>query len=91
MQTTYLKNIQFSRLVKTEGRLREFNFRRHSDINGNIVFSVDVCDNRSNRIMFSMRQEDNTWKIVQQELPSWIMLYEKNFHELIEVELRNPS
>ncbi len=87
MQTTYLKNIQFSRLVKTDGRLREFNFRRHNDNNGSIVFSVDVCDNRSNRIMFSMRQEDNIWKIVQQELPPWIMLYEKNFHELIEIEL----
>jgi len=91
MQTSHLKNIQFSGLVKTDGRLREFNFRRHNDNNGSIVFSVDVCDNRSNRIMFSMRQENNTWKIVQQELPPWIMLYEKDFHELIETELSKAS
>jgi hypothetical protein len=91
MRTTYFKNIQFSQLVKTDGRLREFNFRRHNDDNGIIIFSVDVCDNRSNRIMFSMRREDNSWKIVPQELPSWIMLYEKNFHELIEGELSKAS
>lgn len=90
MQTTYFKNIQFSRLVKTEGRLREFNFTRHND-NGTFIFSVDVCDNRSNRVMFSMRMEDNSWKIIQQELPPWIMLYERNFHELIEVELSKAS
>ena len=87
MQTTYFKNIQFSRLIKTDGRLREFNFRRHNDDNGVIIFSVDVADDRSNRIMFSMRQEGNSWKIVPQELPSWIMLCEKDFHELIELEL----
>lgn len=89
MINAYFKNIQFSRFVKTEGQVREFNFRRHSDEKGRILFSVDVCDSRNNRVMFSMHQQDNVWKIIQNDLPDWIMLYEKNFHELIEAELSN--
>lgn len=88
MQIQFIKNIQFTKLVKADGRLREFNFRK---INGmhESLFSVDVVDDRGNRIIFRMEKEDGTWKIIKQALPIWIIENEKNFHEAIEEELRN--
>jgi hypothetical protein len=85
-----IKNIQFSKLIKAEGRLREFNFRK-SNPNGEILFVVDVTDDRSNRIIFQMQKENEFWKIQPQLLPDWILKYESQFHELIEDELRYVS
>ncbi len=81
------KNIQFSKLVKTEGRLREFNFRK-SNPNGTVLFFVDVTDDRSNRIIFQMIKDNESWKIQPQLLPDWIVKNENKFHELIENELK---
>jgi hypothetical protein len=85
-----IKNIQFSKLIKAEGRLREFNFRK-SNPNGEVLFVVDVTDDRSNRIIFQMQKESDAWKIQPQLLPDWILKYESQFHELIEKELRLVS
>lgn len=82
-----IRNVQFSRLVKTEGRLREFNFRKSSP-GGNISFYVDVTDDRSNRIIFQMQKDNDSWKIQPQLLPDWIVKNENKFHELIEDELK---
>ncbi|MFI5188210.1 MAG: hypothetical protein ACHQF0_15880 [Chitinophagales bacterium] len=84
------KNIQFSRLVKTEGRLREFNFRK-SNPNGTTLFFVDVTDDRSNRILFQMQKNNESWKIQPQLLPDWILKNENKLHELIEDELKYVS
>lgn len=84
------KNIQFSRLVKTEGRLREFNFRK-SNPNGVILFFVDVTDDRSNRILFQMQKNEELWKIQPQLLPDWILKNENKLHEVIEDELKFVS
>jgi hypothetical protein len=84
------KNVQFSRLVKTEGRLREFNFRK-SNPAGNILFFVDVTDDRSNRIIFQMQKDNDSWKIQPQLLPDWIVKNENKLHELIEDELKYTS
>jgi hypothetical protein len=81
------KNIQFSKLVKTEGRLREFNFRK-SNPNGKVLFFVDVTDDRSIRIIFQMIKDNDSWKIQPQLLPDWIIKNEIKFHELIEDELK---
>ncbi len=90
MQIQFIKNIQFTRLVKADGHLREFNFRRvkgpHED-----YFTVDVSDDRGNRIMFRMKKEESTWKIEKQPMPEWVYRNEAIFHELIEEELQNPS
>ena len=87
----FIKNIQFSKLIKTEGRLREFNFRK-SNPNGEILlFFVDVTDDRSNRIIFQMQKENELWKILPQLLPDWVLKNEEKFHELIEEELRYVS
>jgi hypothetical protein len=82
------KNVQFSKLVKTEGRLREFNFRKSNPGDG-ILFFVDVTDDRSNRIFFQMKKENESWKIEPQLLPDWIVKNEEKLHEVIEEELRD--
>ena len=89
-QTYTFRNIQFSKLVKTEGRLREFNFRK-STPNGVTLFCVDVTDDRSNRILFQMQKNEQSWKIQPQLLPDWILSNENKLHELIEDELKYIS
>jgi len=89
MRIQFIKNIHFTRLLKINGRLREFNFRKIKDPQLEL-FSVDVCDDRGNRIMFKMQKENNIWKFVQQHpLPEWVMSNESNLSEIIEEELRN--
>jgi hypothetical protein len=81
-----IKNVQFSKLIKIEGRLREFNFRKLTP-DQTVLFSIDVADERQNRIIFQMKKEDDAWKIVSIAVPEWIQLNEKKFHEVIEEEL----
>ncbi|KYP13395.1 hypothetical protein [Flavihumibacter sp. CACIAM 22H1] len=88
MQIQFVKNIQFTRLIKAEGRLREFNFRKMRILQ-ETLFSVDVVDDRGNRIMFRMRKEDNHWKIIPQPLPAWVSEQEKLMSDMIEEELNN--
>ncbi len=88
MQLSFIKNIQFTKLIKADGRLREFNFRRYNSGAHPGIFSVNVVDNRDNRILFEMQKEDTEWKIIKQQLPPWILENERNFHESIEEELK---
>jgi hypothetical protein len=90
MQVQFVKNIQFTRLIKADGRLREFNFRKYRGEEGELLFSVDVVDDRGNRIIFRMKKEDTSWKILPGQLPGWVVSNEANFNELIEEELRQP-
>jgi len=82
-----VRNVQFTKLLKAEGSLREFNFRRKV-VEGKMIFNVDVTDDRANRIFFDMEKQDDIWKLHQQQLPSWITVSEKDLHELIEQELQ---
>lgn len=82
----FVKNIQFTRTIKADNRLREFNFRKLGGLQEGI-FTVDVVDDRGNRIMFRMQKDDNTWRIVNQPLPEWIINNERVFNDLIEEEL----
>jgi hypothetical protein len=86
MQIQFIRNIQFTKLVKADGRLREFNFRKSNGL-AEGVFTVDVSDDRGNRIVLRMQREDGVWKIVKQQLPAWIWENESTFHNLIEEEL----
>lgn len=88
MKIEFIKNIQFTKLVKADGQLREFNFRKISGSKEGL-FSVDVSDDRGNRKMFKMAKSDNHWKIVGEDpLPDWIIKNESIFNELIEEELK---
>lgn len=90
MQIKFIRNIQFTRLIKAEGRLREFNFRKMNLLN-ETLFSVDVVDDRGNRIMFRMSRNDNGWQIQSQPLPTWVVQQERQLSELIEEELMTQS
>ena len=83
-----IRNIQFTKLLKADGRFREFNFRKSAN-DGQIIFNVDVTDDRSTRIFFRMHKEDSVWKIQSQDLPIWVIKNETNLCQLIESELQS--
>ncbi|MDB5193121.1 MAG: hypothetical protein JWQ96_2684 [Segetibacter sp.] len=88
MKIEFIKNIQFTKLVKADGRLREFNFRK---VNGKNEgrFTVDVGDDRGNRIIFNMRKTEGGWELITGDpLPTWITENGPIFHDLIEEELQ---
>jgi hypothetical protein len=83
MQIHFIKNVQFTKLIKAEGRLREFNFRKINS-SAELVFTIDVSDDRGNRIMIRMHKPANLWTIMPQVLPAWLTQLEPTFHQLIE-------
>jgi hypothetical protein len=88
MIVQFNRNIQFTKLIKAEGRLREFNFRKVNGLHEEL-FTVDVSDDRGNRLMFKMTKEGNGWLIgTDQSLPEWIKINNPKFNEAIEEELR---
>jgi hypothetical protein len=90
MEMKFIRNIQFTKLIKANGRLREFNFRKSNNL-GDGTFTIDVSDDRGNRIVFHMEKSDNFWKIKEQQLPPWIWEIEIKLDELIGEELVNES
>ena len=83
-------NIYFSKIIKVNDKQREFNFRKPNG-REQALCTVDVSDDRGQRIIFSMQKDDtnHTWKIVPQALPVWITQLEKKLSDLIEEELQN--
>lgn len=84
--SVFVKTVCFTRLLKTGGRLREFNFIR---LGGNRQnnFDVDVVDNRFNRIMFKVQKDDRDWHIApQSDLPDWVVDVESELRKIIEEE-----
>lgn len=79
--------VQFTRLVKAEGRLREFNFRKVKSPEEE--FSVNVCTERGDRIIFGMQKKDTRWQIQPGEIPGWILQNENSLNDAIEDELKN--
>jgi len=62
----------FSKLIKAGDKLREFNFRQAS-INDNSRYTVDVPDDKGNRIIFSIyKNAGDEWKIAAQLMPIWV-------------------
>ena len=89
MQIRFIKNVQFTKVLKAEGRMREINFRKPNG-REQALCTVDVSDDRGQRIIFTMQKDDNnSWKIVPQALPVWITQLEKKLSDLIEEELQN--
>jgi hypothetical protein len=86
MHLNFVKVVQFTRLLKAGDRQREFNFKKLKNLNPEI-FTVNVCDERGDRIFFNMEKKDNDWKIVPGRLPQWIVQNETGLNQLIEEEL----
>ncbi len=85
MELKFIKNIQFTKLIKVDGKLKEFNFRKPNGKQEGL-FTVDVLDDRGNRIIFNMEKTEQHWKIVTAELPIWVIGSENNLDELISEE-----
>jgi hypothetical protein len=86
----FIKNIQFTRLLKANGRLREFNFRKSNGLQDGI-FTIDVSDDRGNRIVFHMHRRESEWKITESQVPDWVTDGEQQFGAIINEELLNES
>ena len=87
MQETFAKNIQFSKLIKANGKLKEFNFLK-INVQQESVFTVDVVDERDSRVFFNIKKVDNRWRIIELPLPKWILENESSISEIIEEELK---
>jgi len=90
MEIRFVKAVQFTRLIKAGGRLREFNFRKINSP-GVELFNINVCDDRGDRIIFMMKKEQNDWRLETQSVPAWIIQNESEFHNVIEEELHNKT
>lgn len=84
MQLEFIKNIQFTELLKCDGRLREFNFRKVQSFPEGL-FTIDVCDDRGNRLMFKLIRENGHWKLVSDVvLPNWVVEKEQALSAIAE-------
>ena len=77
-------SIHFSKIIKAGDRNREFNFTRTNPL-GN-QFSVNVPDERGNRIFFVMQHENGSWKTTMDILPQWILNAQEELSRAIEEE-----
>lgn len=73
-------NIAFTLLIKVNGRLREFNFRKRPDNN----YDTNTNDEYSNRYFLRMEKNDGAWRAIGKDLPDWIMQNEPALHEALE-------
>lgn len=78
----------FSKLIKAGDRIREFNFRQ-TNLNDNSRYSVDVPDDKGNRIMFSLyKNADSEWKVAAQLMPLWVHDAESDLGNAIEENMQ---
>jgi hypothetical protein len=81
----------FSKLIKAGDRLREFNFRQASR-NDDSRYSVDVPDDKGNRILFSIyKNADGDWKVAAQLMPIWVHNAETDLANAIEENMKEES
>lgn len=90
MQVHFIRNIQFTKVLKLEGRMREFNFRKPNGREEGL-FTVDVSDDRGNRVVLKMEKVDKNWKIIPGQYPVWITNNESLLDDLIQEEMKNVS
>jgi hypothetical protein len=91
MHINFIRNIQFTKLLKVDGRLREFNFRKLTGLNEGLI-TVDVSDDRGNRLMFTMQKNGSDYIFHNAPpLPEWVQRNEQTLSDLIDAELRVVS
>ena len=79
----------FSQLIKAGDKLREFNFRQ-TYLNDDSRYTVDVPDDKGNRIMFSIyKNADAEWKVSAQLMPMWVHNAELDLAKAIEENNEN--
>ncbi len=88
MQTQFARNIHFTKHIKANGRVREFNFRKIPSQDEQL-FHVDVSDDRGNRLIFRMQKSNNDqWRLINLGLPQWVHDAEGKLGELIDDEMK---
>jgi hypothetical protein len=65
------KNIQFTRLIKAGGRLREFNFRKSQGLK-DAMFTVDVASETGERHYIIFRLLSQQWVLENKKLVPWV-------------------
>lgn len=80
-----VKNKQFSILVKIDGRVREFNFRKRSETS----YDADVNDDRSGRCQFQWNNSQEGWRVNGNidSLPTWLVNNSSSIREVFLTEL----
>lgn len=69
-------NIAFTIVIKINGRLKEFNFRKRN----NSLYDGNTNDEYSIRYYFQLQKEDiGGWQLSGQSLPPWII----NNHQVV--------
>lgn len=62
-------NVAFTILIKIEGRLKEFNFRKRNDN----LYDANTNDEYSIRYYFHLQKEEaGDWQLTGHPLPAWI-------------------
>ncbi len=74
------KNIQFTKLIKAGGRLREFNFRKSQGLHDK-MFTIDVANERGDRFYLIFRLKDQHW---MQETKNLNSLIEEVLPQIVE-------
>ncbi len=88
MQIQFIKAVQFSLLIKLDGRLREFNFRKIRNMDEESL-AVNVCNERGDRVFFNMKKQESGWEFSPSSLPGWIDQNKKIIRQAVEEELTN--
>jgi hypothetical protein len=71
------KHIQFSRIIKAGGRLKEFNFLKLFNTEKPTYYvDVSVPDEGGKRYFFSLFNDGKIWKICGEGLPEWLLQVE---------------
>jgi hypothetical protein len=74
----------FSKVIKAGDRLREFNFRQ-TNLNDESRYTVDVPDDKGNRISFSIyKNAEGEWRVAAQLMPMWVHNAEQELASAIE-------
>jgi hypothetical protein len=73
------RNIQFTKLIKIDGRQREFNFRKRTSHE----YDVDTSDERGNRIMFKLVKMEDNWTMQSDNTTGWLIQYGKEIAAVI--------
>jgi len=90
MKLTFVKNIQFSKLLKLNGQLKEFNFRK-SNASSEGLFTIDLLDDKANRIIFYMENQNSEWVSVTPNLPKWLEDVLPQLNEIIQEEMQKHA
>jgi hypothetical protein len=74
----------FSKVIKVDGKLREFNFRQ-THLNDHGCYTIDVLNDKGNRIIFTIyKNADTKWKVAAQLMPMWVHNAESELAQAIE-------